>query len=99
MRKLFKNKAFKLGVFSGILICLAIYIYNLPKDKGMCFDCDEPSGFPFLSYYPGNALIESHTIWFGLIANSFIAILFVFGVGLLFSFVSSKIASRRSPLK
>lgn len=100
MRKLFQNKAFKLGVFTGIFMYAAVYIYNLkPERKGICFDCDEPSGFPFVSYQPGNALIQSHTIWSGFIANILIALLFIFGIGLLLSFVSSKIVSRRSSLK
>lgn len=100
MRKLFQNKAFKLGVFTGSFMYAVIYIYNLkPERKGICFDCDEPSGFPFLSYQPGNALVESHTIWFGFIANILIALLFIFGIGLFLSFVSLKIVSRRLPLK
>ncbi len=100
MSKFFSNKAFKLGIFSGIFIYVVMYIYNLPPErKGICFDCDDPSGFPFVSYKPGNALETSHIVWFGLIADILIAIFFIFGIGLLFSFISSKIVSRRSPLK
>ena len=91
MSNFFSNKAFKLDIFSGIFLYAVIYIHNLPPvQKITCFDCEQPSGFPFISYQPGNAVTMGYHSLFWQIANISVAILFIFAVGLTFSFIWSK---------
>ena len=100
MNKFYSNKAFKLGIFAGIFIYVLLYNYNQPPaKKSLCFDCDDPTGFPFISYVPGNAIVVSHTVWIGLIGNILFATLLVFIIGLITNFIVSKISSRRANLK
>ena len=100
MNKFYSNKAFKLGILGGILIYILIYGYNQsPERKSICFDCYETSGFPFTSHESGTMLHLDQTLWLGLVANILIAVLFIFAVGLISSFVWSKIVSRRLSLK
>lgn len=89
------GKGFKVGVFLSILICIFVYAVNMPpKSKPLCFDCDLPSGFPFIDYQPGNAVYEGHFIWSGLIFNILIGLFFVIISGLIFRFIWSKIAEK-----
>ncbi len=101
MSKLHSNKAFKLGIYCGILIYFVVYIivyaHNLPpKHDDLCFDCDVPSGIPFTSYVPGNSVTETRIVWLGLIANILAAIFFILGVGLISNFIASKIFSQET---
>jgi len=100
MNNFFSNKAFRLGIFAGILTYILVYGYNQPPEKkGICFDCYESSGFPFTSHESGTMLHLDQTLWLGLIANIFIAVIFIFATGLISSFIRSKIVSRRSSSK
>ena len=100
MNKFYSNKAFKLGIFGGILIYVLIYGYNQPLErKSICFDCYKTSGFPFTSHESGTILHLDQTLWLGLIANIFIAVTFILAVGLISSFVWSEIVSRRRSVK
>ena len=99
MSKLFPNKAFKLGVFGGIIIYIGIYAFNYKPKNELCFDCYETTGFPFVSYESGTILHLDQILWLGLIGNYLVAILFIFVSGILCSFIWSKISSRRIELK
>jgi hypothetical protein len=100
MSNFYSNKAFKLGIFAGILIYVLIYGYNQPPErKSLCFDCYETSGFPFTSHESGTILHLDRTLWLGIIANILIAILFIFAAGLVSNFAWSKIFPRRANLK
>jgi hypothetical protein len=98
MGELLKNKAFKLGVLSGVLFFLIANIYSvLPPTRAdqVCFDCYESFGFPFVFYESGTISHLSQFIWAGVVANISIALFAGFILGLIFKFVWSKIAQRR----
>jgi hypothetical protein len=97
MNNLFRNRAFKLGVLSGVLFFLITNIYSvLPPRRAdqVCFDCYETFGFPFAFYESGTILHLSQFIWAGVVANISIALFAGFILGLIFKLVWSKIAQR-----
>lgn len=111
MNRFLGNKSFKYGVGSGIILSLLAqvvsfigYVVSIKKFRnppGMSIDMIWHYGFPFpiyfgADYYPVN--VNQFSLG-GIIANILIALIFSFAIGLVFKFVWSKFASRRSTLK
>lgn len=100
MSRFFQNIVFILGLLCGTILYLWMTITIDRRIRGLpCFDCQWKTGFPF-AYHQESSLVNSAGyLWFGVIADTLIAIIFSFVIGLIFRFVWSKISSRRIELK
>jgi len=100
MSKLFQNIVFILGLLCGTVFYFWITITIDRRSRGIpCFDCQWETGFPF-AYHQESGFVEpSRYLWFGLIADVIIAVIFSFIIGLIFRFIWSKISSHRTELK
>ena len=99
MKNLIQNKAFTFGFLLGFLSFIFTMNYFDKKDRGICFDCYETFGLPFNYLGTGGFVTRTDILWFGLIADILIAIVFGLIIGSIFKFVWLKIASRRLNLK
>ncbi len=110
MRKFFQNTAFILGFANGIVffLCINIFIFFYSQ----CHHCFNIAGFPIIFWerFVGGFFINpdtgeltdnnfEHFFVYKLFADILIAIVSSFVVGLIFKFIQSIIASRRSSIK
>ena len=99
MKKILENSIVFVGFLCGIVLYLWITITIDRHGQTLCFDCQMPTGFPF-AYYQDSGFVEPpRYLWFGLIADALLGIVFCFGIGFIFKFVWSKISSSRVKLK
>ncbi len=108
MNNLSESRAFNLGLWCGIVLFVVLNVLNYSNSRDCSLNSqiyflsgdDCISGFPLFMYNRGLASPNgSYIIWVGLIGNILIALVFSFVLGLIFKFIWSKIATRRSPLK
>ena len=96
--KMIRAKAFGAGLAIGLLLFISVnYFDYITKNMFVCDDCMLSFGFPFTLYQEGGFITIKEVLWFGLIADILIAIIFSFIVGLIFRFVWSKF--QPNPLK
>ena len=96
MSKLFKDKAFLIGFFCGVILFVCLNYYTVMQNyDGLCFDCIFYFGFPFTSVEHGGYVTRTIIHWLGLFADFLITLIFSFILGLIFKFVWSKIAARK----
>jgi hypothetical protein len=103
MNKLFRNKAFYLGFFIGILVIIILNLYTIYLRTG-CHHCAFWFGFPLPFYVSYITNCETENIsfgcytgeisWFGTVANILFTAIFCLVTGLVFKFVWSKISRR-----
>jgi hypothetical protein len=99
MKNLIKSNTFIVGFLFGFIAFL--YVTELIErkfsvwGKGICFDCSRLTGFPFPYHQDSSFVDPPHFLWFGLIADIVIAIVFSFVVGLIFRLVWSKIKMQK----
>jgi hypothetical protein len=99
MNKIFRSKAFVFSFLIGFASFFFVTDYIDKKDRSICFDCGEKFGFPFHFLETGGQVFDRHYLWFGLIADVLIAVIFSFIIGLIFTFLWLKILSHRLHLK
>ena len=103
MRKLIFNIAFNFGFLIGIFLFAVINFLSYTNNRASL--CGSPAysfGLPYhfyKEYLDKSCKTSGQILWFGLIADIFIAISFSVLLGLIFNFVWSKLASRRINLK
>ena len=94
MKNLVRNKLFLLGFCFGILLIAIFNFYTLilipKKTIGICFDCYDSWGFPFVMYEWGTMLHLHQFRLVGVIANIIFTVVFSFIAGLIFRFIWSK---------
>ena len=101
MSKVF-NKAFNIGILSGILFCAGINYYTVilfKRHTVIMSENEYTMGFPFYWYEYLLNLNRGRILWSGLIADILFAVAFSFLIGLTLKFVRSRISSQRTELK
>ncbi len=102
MNKFNLEKGFKLGFLISLFLSVGLNLLTLKLILvTSCNYCGRSVGFPFRFYEDSKygEQFQSSIIWFALISDVFILLIFSFIIGLIFNFIWSKISSRSSPLK
>lgn len=96
MSKLFQNRPFNIGFLFGlVLLALINYFSYLNLDSPKTSHSLHSFGFPFAVYEYGGFITIEQILWFGLIADILIAIIFSFAIGLIFKFVWERFTTKR----
>lgn len=84
MKKVIKSKVFWVGLLSGVFLSFLInFIDYKRKYDGLCMDCNNDFGLPFLIFQSGSIMHSTKILWVGLIANILALGLASFGLGLI----------------
>ncbi len=110
MNKLFKNIFFKFCFCAGFILFAAINLLSFIRAFNICryaSYCDRYDvGFPYVMFktyerYTEKTGLSNHydVVWFSLIVDILITLIFSFLIGLILKLIWSKVAFRRLPLK
>ena len=83
-----RKVSFQLGFLVSVAIWIVFFLSE-PGDpsKTVCFDCDRGFGRPFRVFEPGNAVMESHIVWGGIILNFLIVVFAGVALGYIFQLI------------
>ena len=96
MSKITLNKIFFAGFMFGLFLFPVInYFSYLSFPKPYITHALHKFGFPFTVYADGGFEYTKQILWFGLIADILIALIFSFILGFVFRFIWSKITARQ----
>lgn len=100
MINFFQNTKFILGFFFGIIIIILLNIFFPAENNCASGNLCDFQGFPFIFYQSGfeerdGGSYIGEILWFGLIADILLTILFGFVIGLILKFVWSETTARK----
>lgn len=95
MSNLFQSRPFNVGILCGLVLLAAVNYYSyLISGKSQTSHSVQKFGFPFTVYEYGGSVTFERILWFGLIADILIAVIFSLIVGLIFKLIGVKFTTR-----
>ncbi len=98
MKNLIKNSVFIRGFLCGLplfIFLTSVIEWDNKNRVESCYACEMTKGFPFAYYNKGVLVGTGRLLWFGLIADILIAIVFSLVIGLIFKVVWEKFTAKR----
>lgn len=88
MNKALKSRPFWIGVSITILVYFIISLVDYKTNHdGLCMDCNNDFGLPFLVYQSGSVMHATTILWFGVALNVAVLGIACIGTGILSHFL------------